>query len=38
MPEDEAPYSSVEPGVEHYYLEICTVRRVLPWALAMIVR
>ncbi|KAF1784203.1 hypothetical protein GQ600_12169 [Phytophthora cactorum] len=25
MPEDEVPYSTVEPGVEHYYLEICTV-------------
>ncbi|KAL4159427.1 hypothetical protein PRNP1_000004 [Phytophthora ramorum] len=27
MPEDEAPYSTVEPGVEHYYLEICTEDR-----------
>ncbi|KAE9007559.1 hypothetical protein PR003_g17734 [Phytophthora rubi] len=27
MPEDEAPYSSIEPGVEHYYLEICTEDR-----------
>lgn len=27
MPEDEAPYASVEPGVEHYYLEICTDTR-----------
>lgn len=25
MPEDDAPYLSVEPGIEHYYLEICTV-------------
>lgn len=24
MPEDDAPYLSVEPGIEHYYLEICT--------------
>ncbi|CEG47134.1 hypothetical protein F443_01183 [Plasmopara halstedii] len=27
MPEDDAPYLSVEPGVEHYYLEICTKDR-----------
>lgn len=27
MPEDEAPYASVEPGLEHYYLEICTDTR-----------
>lgn len=26
MPEDEAPYASVELGSEHYYLEIATVR------------
>jgi hypothetical protein len=26
MPEDEAPYASVELGAEHYYLEITTVR------------
>lgn len=26
MPEDEAPYASVELGAEHYYLEIATVR------------
>lgn len=29
MPEDEAPYASVEIGSEHYYLEIATVRRAL---------
>ncbi|KAG7401151.1 hypothetical protein PHYBOEH_002709 [Phytophthora boehmeriae] len=27
MPEDEAPSSSAEPGVEHYYLEIATDSR-----------
>ncbi|ETL49412.1 hypothetical protein, variant 3 [Phytophthora nicotianae] len=27
MPEDEASYSTAEPGVEHYYLEICTEDR-----------
>ncbi|CAH0487242.1 unnamed protein product [Peronospora farinosa] len=27
MPEDEVPYGTVEPGVEYYYLEICTEDR-----------
>lgn len=26
MPEDEVPAAVVEPGSEHYYLEISTVR------------
>lgn len=26
MPEDEVPVSAIEPGTEHYYLEIATVR------------
>ena len=31
MPQDEAPAMTAEVGVEHYYLEVCTVSLHCVW-------